>query len=936
MNNGIRFLLVVVCAYSCRLHAEAPGKLALSPPPPGTHFVFGGVVGERIKADIENWILPAPVANPGMLEMFHVRDRKPVPELVPWAGEFVGKYLIGAIQALRMSDSPQLRAMVEDVIRQTIAGQDDDGYLGPFRRDERLLGQWDLWGHYHIIQAMLMWHEETGDQAALDCAKKMGDLICKIYLNTERRPIQAGSTEMNLAIIHGLGKLYRATNDQKYLDMVRVVEEDWKKAGDYFRQGLANVPFYKIPSPRWESLHDMQGLGELYRITGNEEYKTAYVNLWKSIRAYDRHNTGGFTTGEQAIGNPYTPGAIETCCTTAWSAISLDVLGLTGGFEVVDELELAFYNSILGSQHPSGRWFTYNTPMDGKREASAHTIVFQSRAGTPELNCCSVNAPRGLGMLSEWAVTGDGKEGFIVNYLGPMLVTIPRPDGHTATIEVKSDYPASGKIFVQAKQDGGMGTPILIRFPQWAPEIILNNAHYSPAKTPFTTISLGAGATESYTEFEIPMPIRTWVGDGAQRGKTSLYRGPVLLTFDQRDNTFDAADFHALDFKNLGSAEAQGLSKQFAPLIALSFKAADGTPVVLRDFATAGATGTEYLSWLPVENAPPPNFVLESPARGAKIPAGPQRFTWQGTELSEGWSYTLELASDAEFKQLVLVSGSTRHPWQVVRAPLQEGVPYFWRVRAINAAGETLSSTKAVRDVLNSFRGKDDASTGPDSFLVDASLRNDFIDNAATYEYREDGLVVGDHLDGKAAPEYGYVDLAEGLSPTPDRHGKDGGAVKFDGKGQIRYRTPGFPVDNFTLSVWFKIEAEQQHLAQVFSAWSKGGDDPLRIVIDKGSVFARIEGGAGANSKGAPVKLGKWTHIAAVKNGGNLKFYVDGALVDSVAAPTTLPTLSRDVSLGSNPHHSGDEHLVGAVDDFRLIARPFDEALVQDIASGKL
>ena len=39
-------------------------------------------------------------------------------------------------------------------------------------------------------------------------------------------------------------------------------------------------------------------------------------------------------------------------------------------------------NASLGAQHPSGRWWTYNTPMDGIREASAHTIVFQSRAGT--------------------------------------------------------------------------------------------------------------------------------------------------------------------------------------------------------------------------------------------------------------------------------------------------------------------------------------------------------------------------------------------------------------------------------------------------------------------------------------------------------------------------------------------------------------------------
>jgi DUF1680 family protein len=70
------------------------------------------------------------------------------------------------------------------------------------------------------------------------------------------------------------------------------------------------------------------------------------------------------------------------------------VLKLTGDPHAADELELAMLNGGLGAQHPSGRWWTYNTPMDGAREASAHTIVFQARAGTPELNCCSVNGPR--------------------------------------------------------------------------------------------------------------------------------------------------------------------------------------------------------------------------------------------------------------------------------------------------------------------------------------------------------------------------------------------------------------------------------------------------------------------------------------------------------------------------------------------------------------
>jgi hypothetical protein len=54
-------------------------------------------MGERIEANVRHWLLPAPAANPAMLQMFRDRDRAPRRDLVPWAGEFAGKYLIAAV-----------------------------------------------------------------------------------------------------------------------------------------------------------------------------------------------------------------------------------------------------------------------------------------------------------------------------------------------------------------------------------------------------------------------------------------------------------------------------------------------------------------------------------------------------------------------------------------------------------------------------------------------------------------------------------------------------------------------------------------------------------------------------------------------------------------------------------------------------------------------
>ena len=231
--------------------------------------------------------------------------------------------------------------------------------------------------------ALMMWHDTTGDAKALDACRRMADLMAITYLDSDRRMLDAGSDEMNLAVIHGLGRLYRKTGEPRYRQMMDEIFIDWQKAGDYFRTGLAGVEYFRTPRPRWESLHDLQGLVELYQITGDDRYRTAFLNHWHSIRRFDRRNTGGFSSGEQATGTPYEPTAIETCCTIAWMALTIDALRLTCDPLMADELELSTFNGMLGAQHPSGNWWTYNTPMNGVREASDDNIVFQARPAPP-------------------------------------------------------------------------------------------------------------------------------------------------------------------------------------------------------------------------------------------------------------------------------------------------------------------------------------------------------------------------------------------------------------------------------------------------------------------------------------------------------------------------------------------------------------------------
>lgn len=395
-------LAMTVACVALAAPVEPKGDVKLDSVP-GAVFRFQGVIGRRINANIENWLLVTPQRNPGLLAMFAEREKNVERDdvknsncLVPWAGEFVGKYLISAVQAMKMSDDPRLQKTVGNVVDRLLELQVADGYLGPWPKKEQLLGHWDLWGNYHIMLGLMMWSEQTGDERAMNAAKKIADLVSSTFLDTGRRVKSAGSEEMNMGMIHGLTLLYRKTGETRYLRMANEVLKDFEAAGDYYRQGLKAEEYFRTPKPRWESLHSLQGLAELYQITGDEGYRRSFLNLWASMRRFDLRNTGGFSSHEQATGNPFLNDAIETCCVIAWQTVMLEALRLTGDSTIADDLELATFNAVAGAQHPSGQWCTYNTPMNGTRVPSHQ--LFASRQGrTPQ--CSTAARSTGLGDL---------------------------------------------------------------------------------------------------------------------------------------------------------------------------------------------------------------------------------------------------------------------------------------------------------------------------------------------------------------------------------------------------------------------------------------------------------------------------------------------------------------------------------------------------------
>ncbi|HIJ65025.1 MAG TPA: LamG domain-containing protein [Candidatus Hydrogenedentes bacterium] len=262
-------------------------------------------------------------------------------------------------------------------------------------------------------------------------------------------------------------------------------------------------------------------------------------------------------------------------------------------------------------------------------------------------------------------------------------------------------------------------------------------------------------------------------------------------------------------------------------------------------------------------------------------------------------TFELVVATDRAFKETVArIDGIAEAHATLPDVCTADGT-YYWKVLTVRG------------DEKVDNRG------GPRSFRVDHAAPHAF------FVVREDGLMAASALDGNAAPSFGVCETESGIAPAPDRFGTPGGAVALDGKtGGLRYAIPFFPGTNYSFHAWVCPEGlPTKGLQQVFSAWCRGLDDPLRVTFDGDSLFARLEAGGSYGTAGVPMQNGEWIHAAAVKQGGKLTLYVNGQPAQSAQVPERVFSESMLIGIGYNPLYPAGERFIGKISDFALYAK---------------
>ena len=92
-----------------------------------------------------------------------------------WQTEFWGKYMHSAAPFWRYTGDATLKARMDESMRQIVAHQLPDGYIGNYRADARSGKGWDVWGNKYTMLGLLHYYDVTGDRTALDAAAKLCD-----------------------------------------------------------------------------------------------------------------------------------------------------------------------------------------------------------------------------------------------------------------------------------------------------------------------------------------------------------------------------------------------------------------------------------------------------------------------------------------------------------------------------------------------------------------------------------------------------------------------------------------------------------------------------------------------------------------------------------------------------------------------------------------
>ncbi len=150
-----------------------------------------------------------------------------------WPGEVRGNWAEGLVRLAFLLQDKRLLAKAESIVSGILENQAPDGYIGIYREGSRYIVTkrfGELWTQSRAMRILLAYYAHTNSQKVLDALVRMADNIIENMARVGSVFAVAdedGSKGHSLMIIDGLYEMYRLTGKDSYKDLCVTLYEDF-------------------------------------------------------------------------------------------------------------------------------------------------------------------------------------------------------------------------------------------------------------------------------------------------------------------------------------------------------------------------------------------------------------------------------------------------------------------------------------------------------------------------------------------------------------------------------------------------------------------------------------------------------------------------------------------------------------------------------------
>jgi non-reducing end beta-L-arabinofuranosidase len=504
------------------------------------------------------------------------------------------KWLEEAAYALAYHPDPELKALCDRMVDLIRRAQMPDGYLDtPYQIRSGIWAKRPRFSHIqqshemyvmgHYIEAAVAYHQVTGNEQALDVAKRMADCLDANFGPEEGKIHGAdGHPEIELA----LARLYEETGEKRYLNLARYLIDVRGQDPDFYgkqREALGgddifrDLGFYKpsyfqagqpVREQRTADGHAVRvgylstGIAHVGRLLGDQGLIDAARRFWKNIVTRRMYITGAI--GSTHVGESFTydydlPNDTmygETCASVSMSMFAQQMLDLEPKGEYADVLEKELFNGAIAGISLDGKQYYYvnalETTLDGLANPDRHHVL-SHRVDWFGCACCPSNIARLIASVDRYIYTERDGGATVLSH--QFIANSAEFDSGLA-VEQRSNFPWEGHVeYAVSLPADAQGGPIRfgVRIPGWSlggyTLSVDGQQVSSDPQDGFVYFTVNAGDDLSIV-LELDMSVKLVRANSHIRsdaGQVAVMRGPLVYCAEQTDNPGDLWNYRLAD-----------------------------------------------------------------------------------------------------------------------------------------------------------------------------------------------------------------------------------------------------------------------------------------------------------------------------------------------------------------------------------------------------